>query len=623
MKLVFLYIEDKYGVFKENCFSFDSNYTVFYDRSNGEIDVSKKSVLPCNFFSIKEDNDDAPEDVNVWVSAIVGKNRSGKTSLCRALFEIAKETDRIKRVMEFPWEDEPIPRIKYLILVEEGGNLRLYQNMPGHLKGYAEKSKAEYLGFGTSVADLIYYSPYYHADHYLPVDEEGCLLDISTSNLLFEKTGDEQDNTFVQLEPQDLYQFRETGRVFEFLAAWKGCSVEYRTEFELPLPENLLICAERGAMSRLEKFVNGNRDRDSRYTDLANILTVDDAFTNALIAFVSDAVNWHYYSETLYNQPVPAQVSPLEDSLLDIFVELGKALHFHPDTPMDVQVKGEPMFAAIEKALARLSELNPGNQANDRGSFNDGLEMFRILLSYMRRYPDKQNDYVITLPTSDDQILKDMGRVLELHVKARGFWKTDYIHFGFEHITSSGEQTLLSMYSRLYHYIHRKIYETGVESGNMFLFLDESETALHPEWQRSLVKMAIAFLQIFFPSKKFHIFFSTHSPMLISDIPKGNIVFLGGNGGEKGSIGVSELSNTFGGNIFDLYRIPFFMEQGTVGQFASGKINGLLKKIADQLTEKEELAKISIDPDDKALLGMIGDPVLNKYFESLVEAGLL
>ena len=622
MKLVFLYIEDKFGVFKGNCFSFDANYTVVYDKTNGEIDVSKKSFLPGNFFSIRED-DDAPEDPNVWVSAIVGKNRSGKTSLCRALFEIVEETDRIQRFMEFPWESEPIPRIKYLIVVDEGGNLRLYQNMPGHLKGNTEKDKTEYLGFGTSVGDLIYYSPYYHADHYLPVDEDGCLLDISTSHLLFEKTGDEEDNTFVQLDNQDLYQFHETERVFEFLAAWKDSSVEYKNEFELPLPANLLICAERGAMSRMEKFVDENRERDNRYADLANIMTVDDAFTNALIAFVSDAVNWHYYSETLYNQPVPAQVSPLEDSLLDIFIELGKALHFHPDTPMDVQVKGAPMFAALEKALARLTELNPGNQINDRGSFDDGLEMFRILLSDMRKYPDKQNNYVVMLPTSDDEILKDMGRVLKLQVKARGFWKADYIHFGYEHITSSGELTLLSMYSRLYHYIHKKIYETEVEDGNVLLFLDESETTLHSEWQRNLVKMTIAFLEIFFSSKKFHVVFSTHSPMLISDIPKGNIIFLGKSGAERCSVDVDELSNTFGGNIFDLYRIPFFMAQGTVGQFALGKINELMKKIANQLTEKKGLAKIKISPDDEALLGMIGDPVIKKYVASLKEAGLL
>ena len=614
MKLIFLYIEDRTGVFKGNCFSFDSDYTVVYDKSSGEIDVGKKNVLPGNFFSIREDNDAAYEGLNVWVSAIVGKNRAGKTSLCRALFEIAEETDRINRFMEFPWEDEPIPRIKYLIVVEEDGNLRLYQNMPGHLKGYAEKSKTEYLGFGTSVGDLIYYSPYYHADHYLPVDEDGCLLDISTSNLLFEKTGDEQDNTFVQLEPWNLYQFRETERVFEFLAAWKDCEVEYKNEFVLPLPENLLICAERGAMSRLEKFINDNRDRDSRYADLANIMTVDDAFTNALIAFVSDSVNWHCYSEALYNQPVPAQVSPLEDGLLDIFVELGKALHFHPDTPMDVQVKGEPMFAAIEKALARLSELNPGNQANDRGSFNDGLEMFRILLSDMRRYPDKQNNYVVMLPINDDEILKDMGRVLELQVKARGAWKTDYIHFGYEHITSSGEQTLLSMYSRLYHYIHKKIYETEVESGNVFLFLDESETTLHPEWQRNLVKMTIAFLEIFFPAKKFHIFFSTHSPMLISDIPKGNIVFLGESDGERCSIDVGELSNTFGGNIFDLYRMPFFMRQGTVGVFAANKIQALLDKCkawneGALIVDKGYL----FTSEERKLIDLIGDPMLKRY----------
>lgn len=191
---------------------------------------------------------------------------------------------------------------------------------------------------------------------------------------------------------------------------------------------------------------------------------------------------------------------------------------------------------------------------------------------------------------------------------------------------SSGELSYLAMFARL-HQVMKKIgcaRTTGTTSSKpkaLLLFIDEAETTMHPEWQRQLVSNIIWYIEGFTRNVSAHVIFASHSPILLSDIPNGNVVYL--NSHDTNVEEEASSFNTFGANIFDLYRLPFLMTEGLVGRFAAGKINGLLKKIADQLTENEGLAKINIDSDDKALLGMIGDSVINKYLGSLVESGLL
>lgn len=619
MKLVYLYLDDERSLFKGRGFCFDSNYSVSHDQESGEIEIKYNKLVSDTFFSVKrvdaadrtddEEADHLPSAGNIWVSAVVGKNKSGKTSICRALFSIVDEMDRIGRMEGSPWEEELIPQTKYLIVAEDKGRLRVFQNMPGHLKGQDEKSKEEYCGFN-GVADLIYYSPYYHSDHYMPVNDEGHTLDISTSHLLFEKIDDEEDNTFVRLDAASLFRFREMERIFEFLSAWKRLDKDEQGYFGLPLPRNFMILPERGAMNRLWEFVELRKKRSDKYKELNQILSAEHTFFNSLIAFVADSLDWHHYSKAIANQFLPAKISDLESSLLDIFIELGKGLHIHPETRMDVRVPADELFDVLTRALDKLAKFGECSLTNDRGSYQDGLKMFDILLSQMQKYPDLQGSYVIVLPTKDDEVLKAIGEVFRLQAESRGRWKTDYIRLSFEYGTSSGEMSFIAMFSRIYHYLYRQILETGVKNGNTLLFLDEAETTLHPEWQRDLVRNVIGFLEAFFPEKSFHVVFASHSPMLVSDVPSGNVVYLDCADNEQ-------RPESFGANIFDLYKDGFFLKNGTVGAFAQKKIDDLVEKVFLIVSrEKSNRNDLSITEDNRKLVDLMADKELARYLRT-------
>lgn len=96
-----------------------------------------------------------------------------------------------------------------------------------------------------------------------------------------------------------------------------------------------------------------------------------------------------------------------------------------------------------------------------------------------------------------------------------------------------------------------------------------------------------------------HFIFVTHSPFLLSDLPKKNIIFLDKvdeNTKDKyPSINIEKLEkgnclnvskfiniNPFGANIHTLLSHGFFMKDGLMGEFAKNKISKILKFLSEE-----------------------------------------
>jgi ABC-type cobalamin/Fe3+-siderophores transport system ATPase subunit len=149
---------------------------------------------------------------------------------------------------------------------------------------------------------------------------------------------------------------------------------------------------------------------------------------------------------------------------------------------------------------------------------------------------------------------------------------------------SSGEKELL----RIRFYLEKIINSHNLK--NTIILMDEINNYLHPNWQKLLMEYLINI----FKNKEYNIHFilTTHSPFILSDIPKQNIIFLDKD--EKGNCkvvinGLKEKKQTFGANIHTLLSDSFFMEDGLMGEFAKGKINEIKKLY--QLTQNENIQK--------------------------------
>jgi hypothetical protein len=188
---------------------------------------------------------------------------------------------------------------------------------------------------------------------------------------------------------------------------------------------------------------------------------------------------------------------------------------------------------------------------------------------------------------------------------------------------SSGErQFLFSMSTVLYHIKNlmsvSENEEKRVKYKNFNIVLDEIELCFHPEYQREFVKKLIGYLERLVENETnnyhFNIILSTHSPFILSDIPKCNVLFL-----KEGKQCYEMQEDTFGANIHSLLQNAFFLN-GTIGEFAKEKINKMFERLhkgeIDENLYKE--IKLVSEPFIRSqLLKSYNELVPNKKVEDL------
>lgn len=186
-----------------------------------------------------------------------------------------------------------------------------------------------------------------------------------------------------------------------------------------------------------------------------------------------------------------------------------------------------------------------------------------------------------------------------------------YIHI-LDEYTSSGERAILNFMSRIYflskisEYFKNKGYELRK---NVLLLIDEIDLYLHPAWQQKIITTLINELNECFPDNVFQIVFSTHSPIVLSDMPTQNCIFLKKD--HTGIVMKKEVKQTFGCNIFNLYKDAFFLENGnTFGEYSRTFINNIAKKIkTGNVNDKEDINR---------LIDLIGEPIIQNHLRKLI-----
>lgn len=177
---------------------------------------------------------------------------------------------------------------------------------------------------------------------------------------------------------------------------------------------------------------------------------------------------------------------------------------------------------------------------------------------------------------------------------------------------SGGERSILSLFARLNEIAN----QLPKSRKDVLLLLDEPEMAYHPQWQRAFIDVINTSIPLLFGrNKKIQIIITSHSPILISDLPKSNVIFLRKDR-ETGRCLVADPmgnENTFGANIHSLYSHAFFLDQngGAMGEFSKNIIQRALRYI-----EKGDINKADWI---EQIIEMIGDPLLKSQMKSFFE----
>ena len=271
-------------------------------------------------------------------------------------------------------------------------------------------------------------------------------------------------------------------------------------------------------------------------------------------------------------------------------------------------------YKELKQVIYKIFEDHRGQIDHFKGLTNEleVLENYEKYSKYISENFELQENTNLLLSKIDLVKEKDINDYYKIADENRFFselfsYEKLYINFldSTSHITynqlSTGEKSLITFFSNY-------TYTLILRNENRIILIDEVESFLHPRWQKEIIHLLIEYIQYLEKEElikinRFHLIVTSHSPFLLSDIPKDNIIFL-----EKGKevYPFTKEEQTFGANIHTLMSHGFFMKKsGLMGKFAQNQIN----KVIEDLQKKETILS---QQKIKSIIEIVGEPFL-KY----------
>ena len=191
----------------------------------------------------------------------------------------------------------------------------------------------------------------------------------------------------------------------------------------------------------------------------------------------------------------------------------------------------------------------------------------------------------------------------------------------FESLSSGERQIAYAVSSIMYHLENLNSVksdnsdELRIKYENVFIVLEEVELYFHPQLQQSLVKNILdGIKQMGLDSiKGIHILMVTHSPYVLSDIPKQNVLALETNG-----LPTEKKLNTFCANIHEMLEDSFFLSDGLQGYFAQWEVGQIMacikihKVFQDIEKEPQDPSKAPDESESERMYSMYVD-LMKRY----------
>lgn len=183
----------------------------------------------------------------------------------------------------------------------------------------------------------------------------------------------------------------------------------------------------------------------------------------------------------------------------------------------------------------------------------------------------------------------------------------------FNHM-SSGERQMLYSLANIVYFLQNVDHMDAVNGVYRYKFvniiLEEIELYLHPAYQQDFIHRLLGIIGSthFDRIEGINICLVTHSPFLLSDIPKCNILYLI----DGHPVDRSNIKESFGANINDILHDSFFLNKGFMGS----NTKEILKDLIIFLSDSNPVCKYHWNIDvAKRIIDLIGDPLLKIQME--------
>ncbi len=616
INLQYIWIKEQ-GCFKNFQCNFNSRYEFDYNHETG--------VLTCtdNRNSYMENFYD--KDGNIDVTAIVGKNGTGKTTLMESILDeefglMNNEIALIKVYVEnhsvlhihmygyFYFEDGPIVFYTYskaeltvplkFSTEEQVYTINLKERLPA-AQLHNVRSSLTPMVLLDFVFDKRRYSNYNPNEKLIDISTVGFLNNEKTRILRSHKeTGEKADINSKFFHTETKYQinfckeYEDSRKLLDFSLPTAGfVYIQAGNYYAESISKQILK-----AMKLSEKTVEGSNTVDIIKRMFANAKGYKKnlLLSDVALSIVDKLLN--YVSGNNADSRISAKA--IRDSIISIYND--------DKTNFD-----EEYYSLLKEKLLQLGENRYKREYLEKViadadafiKYSDDCTGSDLTNSFVGSQP------FLRMPLKNSGQY-DLGRFFDLYTKT--VWSYDYLDFKWDINLSSGENAMLNIFSRLYSVCNDE-YSTFKNASNIILLLDEADLMLHPEWQSRYLKNTIGFLKTAFKGVHVQIILATHSPIMLSDIPKQDVVYLDKDKdtGDAVLCRRETKRETFGSDIFRLYNDAFFLEDGSMGKFAREKISELVKDIdgISNNTKKSELTEI------RKRIQAVGDDFLRKQLE--------
>lgn len=595
MKLIYIYLCD-YKKIRNAEFNFCSDIeilAVHNDESSMTLVSKDHKRLPDNFFSA------VPGRAGVdSASCLIGANGSCKTSFAQLFYDLGRKND-----------EKP----EAVVVIEVEGSLRVFTSMHRKIKcefDDAPDVKPEAIGSESFEFPLsfVYYSPYYTTESLVATDRPR-FFDCSTSGLMRNPTERAKGLLEDGLNIVQVHDAEDWRRSLEFVSDYfnqvdsLGKTLdrdEPLVRFAIRHPNAVVLRvldeSVEHAKRLFRKEVNRIRAHEHRIGQpVRNRLATDASAIENPVGRLLDDVLPVFNNYKTYDFTHRAFLAFVAMSW-----RTGDLLKKNDVAPRDVSIG--------QFLRSKFGTSARGNMCGDiydfltrnAAEFGYAYKVFMLLSELEGRFDVDKKGCV----KCDFRGKSTMDKVAELVLRIKSICGAEsFLEVKIEPRMSSGEMSYIALWGRLIEQLH-----DAACKNNVILFLDEIETTLHPSLQRELVEQVILFVQLFSPSKHVQLVFASHSPLILSDMPTGNVVLLEENQ-QTGEVKPCKLdSNVKGGcfaaNIYDLYRIPFVMRDGLIGSFACAKLRPFVTP--------DPKNPLSLE-DRKLILDLVGDLRLKAY----------
>ena len=568
MELLYIWIED-YKNIKKQGFNFSPKWWFDYNSENGQLQVEDRRKKAFDGFF-------GEEIINI--TAIVGKNGSGKTSLLDYIWSNIKDgislTHWTARMIVMYLDTEDNITVLYHSNIEKPN----YEGkIDFNFRSFPKDSDKLFLPLNQ--VQFIYYS-----DVFDSVKPGSRSWDLTTSGLITRAWEDYS------------YRLNDMGyeRVFKnFLQSYQIIEYQQQIKFAInfkkgTIPFNLpdvIVIAVIHSTTIKTKYI-----KELSFNIEIPLYDFYKLYKRKNFLF---SLKWTIFLSVI-DFTVGSNWWVVEQSLKEIIEDLKG---------------GEFLFEKwIKKILAKH---NTFKSISEHSNVLDIVDFFEKYL---------ENNSNIDLINSEDEIRisradwEEVSKMIDIYSNLTSHIFSHFLTFRWLEL-SAGERAFLKLFSRFYTQVDR------YSSDNYCILIDEGTSNFHPQWQKEYLSTLIEILpKVLFDKdddtpKKIQLLLSSHSPFVLSDLPKEHILFLDKD--KEGNCqvvdGLTDKKQTFGANIHTLLTDTFFMD-GLVGNFAQQKINEVIKILDNPQNSTEDLKEV------EKIVNIIGEPILKRYLQKRIDS---